>query len=63
MISLSPAFWIGRRDAMPPREFASSITAPDPKPVEPKPIATDPKPLRVPLFDLTDIPKKEPKKP
>lgn len=59
---LTAAFWIGVRDRQMPRQFASTIRVnpiPDPRP-EPQPtprIETDPKPLRVPMFDIGDLTK------
>lgn len=57
-----PAFWIGLRNAVSSRISTISASIPDPRQPDPPKRETNPQPLRVPLFDLTDVkPKKEEK--
>lgn len=50
-----PAFWVGLRHVVSQRISTISASIPDPRQPEPPKRETNPQPLRVPLFDLTDI--------
>lgn len=50
-----PAFWVGLRSHVSSRLSKISAPIPDPRQPDPPKRETNPQPLRVPMFDLTDI--------